>query len=198
MIKRLLFVFCILSVLVGCGTVNENKSDNGQKENAAEKEAEVHTADELDQILNKQEVHITKTKYTIQNEKVKILFPDMLQAIIKNDSTDKIKNIVISFVAWDKNNAPIKLKRSIDLSKGEYVRDKAYQNIDLASGATFGDDDGFGLNEQCDVQIFKAIIKSYETADGTIWENPQYDNWTKMYSGVTYSDSLSINGSTND
>lgn len=173
MIKRLFFVLCMLSALAGCKTTD------------------IKSIDALEQVLNEQEVRVIKTDYIIQDTKIKLLFPDTLQAIIKNESKDKIRNVVVSFAAWDENNEPVKLRRSIDLSEGAYVRDVTLNNIDLASGTTYEEKDGFGLNERCHVQKFKAIVKSYETVDGTTWENPQYDNWMNMYSGVNYN-SLSV------
>ncbi|NBJ64195.1 hypothetical protein D5266_03205 [bacterium c-19] len=183
MIKKLFFVLCLLCALSGC-KIGE-KSIN-------EHESNVDTAEALEQVINKQEVHIVKTNYIVQDTKIKILFPDTLQAVIKNNSKDKIKNVVVSFAAWDENNEPVKLKRSIDFTEGAYVREITLKNIDLASGATFAEEDGFGLNEKCSVHTFKAIVKSYETDEGAIWENPQYNNWVNMYSGVNYS-SFSLN-----
>lgn len=202
MIKKILLVFCSLLVLGGCGSGEKSVSGNDsadKKENVADKETKttekektVLTSKELESELNKQEVHVIKTNYAVQDEEANILYPDVLQAIFKNGSKQDIKKAVISFVAWDSNNLPVKIKANIDFGEGAYIYKCNYNDINLVPGATYGETSGFEISQDIDIHTFKAIVKSYETFDGITWENPQYDNWTEMYGGVKYSDTLSI------
>ena len=53
----------------------------------------------------------------------------------------------------------------------------------MAAGGTYGKDSGFQLDENLEIATFKAMVVSYETYDGTEWENPQYKNFCSLYEG---------------
>lgn len=133
--------------------------------------------------LKAEPVHITKTKYIVQDEAHKALFPDMLQVIIQNNSQDDIKNAVIAFVAWDENGLPVKIEGQFDFGSGSYIKEVHYTDINLAAGKNFGKDYGYNLSETCSIKTFKAIVVSYETFDGKTWENPHYDQFKTLYEG---------------
>lgn len=133
--------------------------------------------------IGTQEVRVTSTDYIVQDKQYKSLYPDMLRAIIQNDTTYDIKNAVVAFVAWDKNNLPVKIKGSIDFSGGTYIKQVNYSDINLVPGASYGSSSGFEINENCNVENFKAIVVSYETFGGESWSNPHFDDWCKMYEG---------------
>lgn len=139
----------------------------------------------LNSNLNSQEVRVTSTKYVVQDESYKALYPDMLQAIVTNDSKLDIKNAVVAFVAWDKNKLPVKIKASFDFTDGSYVRQVDYKDINLAAGTSYGDSSGFEVDEECKIAECKAIVVSYEAFDGTTWENPYYSDWLGLYEGKT-------------
>ncbi len=133
--------------------------------------------------LEQQELKVTETKYTIQDENYKSLYPDLLQAVLKNDTEFDIKNAVIAFVAWDENKLPVKIKGNMDFSDGSYVKLVNYSDINLVPGNTYGSESGFELDEHHTIETFKAIVVSYETFDGTTWDNPLFDDWKKLYEG---------------
>ena len=124
----------------------------------AEPEYEELTVTEFETLLSELPVVITSTRYVVQDEKYKSLYPDMLQAVIQNNTTADIKNAVIAFVAWDENNLPVKIKGSIDFSGGAYIKQVNYGDINLAAGKSYGNSSGFSVDEECGIKQFKAII----------------------------------------
>lgn len=140
--------------------------------------------EELDTEIAAQEVRVTSTDYIVQDEQYKSLYPDMLQAIIQNDSNLDIKDALVAFVAWDENGLPVKIKGAIDFNDGEYVKKANYGDINLVSGKSFGDSSGYSVDENCGIKTFKAIVVSFESFDGTKWENPLFDAWVELYEGT--------------
>lgn len=119
----------------------------------------------------------------VQDEQHKSLYPDMLQAVVYNNTELDIKDAVVAFVAWDNNNLPIKIKGSIDFSDGSYIKPVGYTDINLVGGESFGKDSGYEIDENSNIQTFKAIVVSYETFDGETWENPYFDDFCELYEG---------------
>lgn len=134
--------------------------------------------------IEQQEVHVISTKYIIQDYRYKTLYPDALQAVIQNNSSADIKDAVVAFVAWDKNNLPVKIKGDIDFSDGSYIRRVGYNDINLVPGSTYGKGTGFEIDDGLGIKTFKAIVVSYETFEGDTWENPLYSAWRDLYEGV--------------
>ena len=142
------------------------------------------TEDKLLSQIDAQELKVIKTKYVVQDEVYKSLYPDMLQAVIQNDTSYDIKNAIVAFVAWDNNNLPVKIKGSFDFSGGAYIVEVNYDDINLVPGEKFGESSGYEIDENCNIKTIKAIVVSYETFDGTTWENPLYEDWRELYEGV--------------
>lgn len=133
--------------------------------------------------LEGQALKVIETKYTVQDNEYKNLYPDLLQAILKNDTEHDIKNAVVAFVAWDENKLPVKIKGNIDFSDGSYVKLVNYNDINLVSGKTYGHNSGFELDQTVNIDAFKAIVVSYEAFDGATWENPLFSDWKVLYEG---------------
>lgn len=138
----------------------------------------------IESIISSQDVKVVSTKYIVQDEQYKNLYPDMLQAVIENNTNVDIKNAVVAFVAWDENGLPVKIKGKIDFSTGAYIQEVNYKDINLIPGATYGNNNGFSIDESCGIKSFKAIVVSYEDFDGGSWYNPCYSDWCTAYSGV--------------
>lgn len=141
------------------------------------------SAAELDGELSEQPVRVTETMYTVQSDDYKSIYPDMLQAIVANESDKDIKNMDIAFAAWDENGLPVKIEGQYDFSGGEYIKEVTAEGVNLTPGGTYGESNGFGLSENCNVSEFKAIVKSYETFEGEIWNNPLYRDFCELYGG---------------
>ena len=51
---------------------------------------------DFDALLKTMPVFVTSVKYVVQDEEYKALYPDMLQAIIQNDTSYDIKNAIVA------------------------------------------------------------------------------------------------------
>ena len=59
-------------------------------------------------------------------------------------------------------------------------------DITLKDGALWNDNYGYPVSKECNnIVHVKAFALAYETADGTVWENPLYSRWRKAYEGLT-------------
>lgn len=135
-------------------------------------------------LLAQQPLAVIETEYLVQSSNgMKTLFPDMLSAIVRNNSDDDIKNAVIAFVAWDENNLPVKIEGQIDFMGGSYIKKVSYDDINLIPDKVFGENEGFALAENTSIMTFKAIAVSYETFDGETWKNPYFDEFRNRYEG---------------
>lgn len=170
----------------------ETRTTENVEETTIPKKKEL-TVEELETQLSEQELKITSTNYIVQDERYKALYPDMMQAILQNNTEHDIKNAVVAFVAWDENNLPVKIKGNIDFSDGSYIKQCNYGDINLIPGGTFGESSGFEVDESCGIKTFKAIVVSYETFTGVKWTNPLYNDWCKLYEGVKLTPELMTN-----
>lgn len=145
---------------------------------------EEFNAAKLEEEVAKQPLCVTSTEYFVQSTQWKTLYPDMLSAVIKNNSDKDIKNAVIAFVAWDSNNLPVKIEGQYDFNGGDYIVEVNYNDINLVPGASYGDNSGYSLNcmnGDPNIAKFKAIVVSYTTFDGETWKNPLYNKFKDIY-----------------
>lgn len=157
----------------------ENQTSVEDEEKEDEKEL---SSEDLEKALSKQPCFIKETKYIVQDEQYKSIYPDILSVVIKNNSKTDIKSAVVAFVAWDKNNLPIKLIGQYDFNGGSYVQECNFEDINLIDGDTYDKGSGLAISEDnADVETFKAIIVNYNDFDGNTWENPYYQNWLNIY-----------------
>lgn len=163
-----------------------HESENEKEEIEEDEEEDIEkdeplTEKKLEDLIESQPLKVIKTDYLVQDEQHNTLYPDMLQAVIENNSGEDIRNAVIAFVAWDENELPLKLEGSIDFSDGSYIKMVSYDDINLIDGETFGEESGFELDSNNDIQDFKAIVYSYETFEGEEWENEYLDDFSELY-----------------
>ena len=135
----------------------------------------------LSSIMKTQPLYVSSTKYIIQDSRYKSLYPDLLSAVIYNNSDVAIRNAIVAYVAWDSNNLPVKIKGSIDFSDGSYIKLCDFSDINLTSGKTYGTNKGLAIDEDCNIKTFKACVVSYEDFNGNTWENPYYEDWKATY-----------------
>ena len=150
------------------------------------------TPDLFDKLIAGQALAVTSTKYVVQNARFKSLYPDMLQAILKNNTASDIKDAVVAFVAWDKNNLPVKIKSHLSYRDEAYVQLVNSSDMNLVPRASYGRKKGYAIDEDCNIKKFKAIVVSYETFDGETWMNPYYYEWRTLYEGKRFDSGMSI------
>ena len=140
------------------------------------------TVADFEKLLNAQPMYVESTRYLVQDANYKSLYPDLLSAVIKNNSGTAVKNVVVAFVAWDKNNFPIKIYGEFDYS-GSYVQMCNYGDVNMVNGSTFGNNKGMAIDydETGDIATFKAIVVEYTDFDGNTWTNPYFGTWCNLY-----------------
>ncbi|MDO5557769.1 MAG: DUF5780 domain-containing protein [Clostridia bacterium] len=136
---------------------------------------------EIKKYKNEQEIEVVSASIAIQSDKYKSLYPDMMVAIIKNNSNKTIKNYTVSILAYDINNYPLKIKESFSFSDAKYEFIGIGENENILPGATSKDNKGWKLDENHNISKIVAIVKSADYYDGTSWENPYYQYWIEMY-----------------
>ena len=141
---------------------------------------------EFKELIASQPINVTSTEYAIQSDDFKSLYPDMLQAVVKNNTEIDIKSSVIAFVAWDENKLPVKLQGDIDFNEPTYLKQVNFTDMNLIGGATYGESSGYGLAEGLNIDTFEAIVVSCSTFDGTEWVNPYYDEFKEVFEGKKY------------
>ncbi len=113
--------------------INDTPKETNQMSN------DMITVEELNSQLAQQPIFIVDTEYVIQDDNFKTLYPDLLTVSIKNNTDQDIKNVVVSFVAWDENNLPVKIEGQFDFSDTTYVKKVNFSDINLVAGGTFGE-----------------------------------------------------------
>ena len=140
----------------------------------------VLTHEELETDLLKNPYYIEKTVVIPKDEQT-MATGDLIEAVIVNKSDKTIKNAVIAFAAWDKNNNPITIKGSVDITDGAYIEEVNYDDINMLPNSKYGEDSGYTLNSDIHPAKVRAIIVSLETTDGSKWENPNYLDFVELY-----------------
>ena len=151
---------------------------------AAQAELDSRNAVEQQEASEDNTLYVSDAFLTVQSTEYKSLYPDLLQAILVNNTEHDIKNAVVAFLAWDDNNLPLLIKSQFDFNAAAYVMRANYSGINMVPGSTFGEKTGVKLNESINgVATVKAIVMSYETFDGDTWSNPGYDAFIEQYAG---------------
>lgn len=161
-----------------------------QEETAPENKKQTMAVSEFEDLLSELPLTVDSTEYVVQSNEYKSLYPDMLQALITNHTSEDIKNAVVAFVAWDENNLPVKIEGQYDFDGGSYIKKVSFGDINLVPDDTFGEDKGYPIEESCKINFCKAVVESFETFNGDTWENPYYNAWRELYEGNKYSDDL--------
>lgn len=151
------------------------------------------TAGELDELCASVDLKLTAQHYVVQADTLwqKISHPDLLCGIVQNNSQDEIKNLVITYYAWDNNNLPV-LFTNKWTKNAYYPNEVHYDGVNLLPGDTYGEYAGCEVQLGMEVTTFRAVVKSYDRFDGTTWENPYYDYFDKMYNGKKLTSNMCI------
>lgn len=127
---------------------------------------------------------VSEARLLVQSEEYKSLYPDVLQAILVNNTQSDIKDVVVAFAAWDENDLPVLIKGQFDYNPASYIRRASYAGINMVPGSTYGENTGMRLDESIKgIVTVKAIVVSYVTFDGETWENPEYAQFIEEYEG---------------
>ncbi|WP_414048743.1 DUF5780 domain-containing protein [Macrococcus animalis] len=141
----------------------------------------------LERAIKKQDLYAIDAKYVVLHDEYKSLYPDNLQATIKNNTDKDIKDVQYGFVAWDKNGLPIKIKGNIDFGKS-YFRGVTADAANIKGYGMFSEDKGYRIDSTIGVHTFKPFVVSYVDFEGKKWTNPKYKDFLKVYEGKRLKD----------
>lgn len=113
----------------------------------------------------------------------KSLYPDLLSTVFRNNTDADIKDVIIAIVAWDENGLPVKIRGQFEYDDPTYVTKVTLEDINMIPGSTFGESDGYKLEEYPKFRRFKAMVTSYTTFEGEKWENPLFQDFCDLYEG---------------
>ena len=72
------------------------------------------TITEFEELLNKQPMTVFSTQYLVQDNKDKEAYPDLLEAVVKNNTTQTVTSVEIAYVAWNLKKQPVQIKSATD------------------------------------------------------------------------------------
>lgn len=103
------------------------------------------------------------------------------------NNTDKtITNIVRCMLAYDKLGNPLKVQwnplNSYEKSAYEYLFD---DEVNIPAGKTDKTPGGWSLDDEGNNKVAYSLynLKQVTFADGTVWDNPDFENWFEAYKG---------------
>ena len=140
----------------------------------------------IEELRSKQIVVVESAKIIEQDPRYKALYPDMLQAIIKNNSGKTIKKMEVGFLGYDENGYPMKIKGKYDFWGGDYEFIGLAEDVNIVAGDIFGYDAGWELSDPHGLSKIIACVKSATFYDGTTWHNQFYDLWLEEYKEKPY------------
>lgn len=128
-----------------------------------------------------QVIVVNNAKIVEQSSDYKSLYPDMIQVIIKNNSNETIKDMVVSSIAFDKNGLPIKIKMQYSFGNEKYELEGNAEDVNIMPGETFGQDVGWSLDESHGIRYVLSCVKQVTYYSGETWSNPYYSYWREEY-----------------
>lgn len=185
---------CALSLTVGCSSASESANNNAAnsanddtKESVAleEKKEKTPSAKALKKKAHDFPLEILDVDIVSQtdDESYKTLYPDMISTTVKNNTDIDIKSFTIAYAAWDKNNLPVKIKGNIDFSDGRYIAKVGAEDINLVPGDTYGEDSGYEIDEDMEIEKVIAVILDYTDFDGNVVKNDHADAFLDAIEG---------------
>lgn len=125
-------------------------------------------------------IHVNSAEVLVQSKLNKEAYPDMLTAVIENNTDKDITDYTVGFLAYDANGESIKILTQYDENAYLEILGDA-EDINLPAGQTFGSSYGWRLQDNHGIGYLIACVQSATFADGTQWENPIYDIWKEAF-----------------
>ena len=169
-----------LSVLSDSEELKKRKSSIIEK---VEEIKEQKRKQEVEEARKNQLISVSSAKIISQSSQWKALYPDMIQVIVKNNSDETVKNMVVSSIAFDINGLPIKVKGQYNFGNIDYELIGSAEDVNILPGNTFGNDVGWSLDESHGITYVLSCVKEATFYNGETWSNPYYNYWKEQYLG---------------
>lgn len=124
----------------------------------------------MEQLVTQQEVSVIGTKIVSD-----WLYDEMAEVIVQNNSDKVVKKYTVGYMAYDKDNYPIK----VGWLSEDYLKEGVAE-ANIQPGSSYGKDRGWELKNSAAVKVI-ACVKEVEFYDGTTWENEYYNYWVEEY-----------------
>jgi hypothetical protein len=103
---------------------------------------------------------------------------------VQNNSKVNVKKIVVTFLGFDENGKAVKINDAMD----EYSVDNFAVNVEyvpesLEPTKQYGENEGYKIDEKCNIKYVKAIVESFTDTNGNVWENPYLVDYYMFYEG---------------
>lgn len=135
----------------------------------------------IETLKNNQKVIIVGTPTVKkQSDRYTSLYPDMLTAVIQNNSDQTIKSYIIGFLAFDSSGYPVKIKAPVDFNPS-YEKKVSAADANVLPGGTHGDGLGSEIDTPHNISTILACVYSATFYDGTTWTNEYYSYWLEEY-----------------
>jgi len=141
--------------------------------------------------LNALTIRVTSAKVLVQSKLNKATYPDMLTAVVQNDTSSAITGYTVGFLAFDANGAAVQILTQYDETAYYEILGDAV-DIRLAAGGSFGSSYGWRLQENHGIVYLIACVQSVTFEDGSTWENPVYSIWKEAFAEKTLDESLRV------
>ncbi|WP_195984079.1 DUF5780 domain-containing protein [Clostridium sp. D33t1_170424_F3] len=152
-------------------------------QNLYDQQVAQNKAKKVEEAKQSQLIPVTDCKIKVQSTDMKSLYPDMICAIVKNNSDKTIDYLEISFIGFDENGYPLKIEGDLDFSGAALEKFAKGDALNIIPAASWGDDMGFKLISNHKVKTPMACVVKAKFYDGSEWENPYYKYFKEEYVG---------------
>ena len=149
----------------------------------------------IQKLKDEQKAVVISTRMGVQHKTNKKKYPDMLLAVVKNNSDKTIKTFNLSFLTFDAEGNPLSTRHPTFDEKFEFNTVPYYKTPDpkhrleclydsdeVLPGKRTSERYGWELSEDHPaISTILACVSDVTYTDGTTWRNEYFDIWLKQY-----------------
>lgn len=136
---------------------------------------------DVETLKAEQKLTVEKTQIIVQDKQYKSLYPDLISAVVKNNTDETVRNFVVSFLAYDKNGYPVKIESQTSFTGGAYTMEATSEDANILPGDEYGSKSGWRLADPHDITYVLACVKEATFYNGETWVNDYEPIWLNEY-----------------